>query len=560
MRLRQKLSTFILPLSIASLSVLPACNWVDSTGRQGNDTPTVSLNDGDVIAELEEEVVVLDAAASDSDGIVESYSWGSVSEQGPLQVCVNDLDLDIAGSSLAEVCEDPDNCEILFIEDENENGVFNVMLPKITAPIGLTYPLSVKDNDGGQTRLDIHFCIDSVNEKPVAGDDQYSVVEGSTLVVDGASAQGLLSNDSDDNDVRNQGLTVLGVANGDSPQYAGDFSLAADGSFTYSISPFTPFTVTQDSFSYEISDGSQVSQATVVLDLSVLDDPPSKIGIIPNQTAKIGIAFGPLDVSGKFFDPEGTALSHSATGLPAGISISNNGIISGTPNASNSTGAYTVTVSASDGQSQVSQDPFTLTLQANQPPQIVSQLADQVAIAGQSFSVNTASSFSDPENQAMTFSASGLPATLSISSTGVISGAPIAAEAGGYTVSVTASDGVGSTVMTFGLTVQGAAPPPNQPPVFSGPVPAQQATAGTPYSFNVAGYFSDPENGPLSFTATGLPNSGSLVISPAGVINGTPLLVDKTVTLFGNSPLTVTVTATDDEGDTANGSFSLTIN
>ena len=50
------------------------------------------------------------------------------------------------------------------------------------------------------------------------------------------------------------------------------------------------------------------------------------------------------------------------------------------------------------------------------------------------------------------------------------------------------------------------------------------------------------------------------MISSAGVINGTPLLVDKTVTLFGNSPLTVTVTATDDEGDTASGSFSLTIN
>ncbi len=535
---------------IFPLLLISACNWVDSTGRQGNKTPSLELQDGDIIARLEEESLSVNAAATDADGIVESYVWSEATEEGPLQVCVNHIDLDLAANSLSEVCEDSDNCEILFIEDESETGVFSVMLPKITAPVGLTHQLVVTDNDGGKTELNIHFCVDSVNEAPVVADDQYSVVEGTTLVVEDNSADSLLSNDSDDKDIRNRELTVLGLVSGKEPQHAEDFSLGANGGFTYSISPLTSFSVKQDSFSYEVSDGGNISQGTVVLDLSVQDDPPRPIGFIPDQSATIGIAFGPLNVSDKFFDPERAELSFSAVGLPTGIAISNSGIISGTADQTNSLGSYSVTVSASDGPNTVSQQPFTLTLKENGPPIIDSQLDDQLATEGVAFSVDTAGSFSDPEGSALTFSGSGLPNSLDINTNGRISGTPLNNEIGTYTVAVTASDGINETVMTFALRVQ-----PNQPPVFNGPIPRQTAPVNQLFSVDVSQYFSDPEGDPMTFTANGLPASGSLQISSDGVISGTPTVDDRSG-ILGD---TVEVTATDNHGNSATGSFTLSI-
>ena len=52
---------------------------------------------------------------------------------------------------------------------------------------------------------------------------------------------------------------------------------------------------------------------------------------IPDQVCTIGVAFGPLDVSGNFDDPDGDTLTFTQTGLPNGLVISSVGVISGTP-------------------------------------------------------------------------------------------------------------------------------------------------------------------------------------------------------------------------------------
>ncbi len=51
---------------------------------------------------------------------------------------------------------------------------------------------------------------------------------------------------------------------------------------------------------------------------------------IPDQTVQIGVSFS-LDVSGNFSDPDSDPLTFSQTGLPNGLSISFDGIISGVP-------------------------------------------------------------------------------------------------------------------------------------------------------------------------------------------------------------------------------------
>ncbi len=544
-----KSRVFLMGSFLLVIFLTQGCNWVDSTGRQGNLNPELTLKDGDIIATKEELMLSLNAAqgASDADGEIESYSWSGIVEEGALQICGNDIELDLAADKLKEVCEDTDNCQILFLENETEAGLFNVMLPKIIAPIGITHQLTVRDNDGGVTELDIHFCIESLNEAPLANDDQYTAVEGSTLVVDGQSESGLLSNDADDNDIRNKALTVIGLVSGSGPAHAQDFTLDPDGSFSYNISPLTPFSVKQDSFSYEVSDGPNTSQATAHIDLSVEDDPPTTIGGIQDQVATIGIGFGPLNISGNFFDPERVPLGFSATGLPEGISVSADGIISGVAVEENNIGEYDVTVLATDGPNSVTLA-FIMDLLENNPPEVETPLADQLATAGVQFVFNTGSSFFDPENVPLTFSAVGLPASMAISPSGIINGSPVIDDIGTHEISVIADDGISTAQSSFTLKVQ-----PNQPPVLDRPIPDQLVLAGNPISFNIAIYFSDPENDSLIFTADGLPDS--LSMSPAGVISGTSAEIDRT----GLAGSNITVTAADPSGNAVSGTFKLTI-
>ncbi len=72
-------------------------------------------------------------------------------------------------------------------------------------------------------------------------------------------------------------------------------------------------------------------------------------------------------------------------------------------------------------------------------------------------------------------------------------------------------------------------------------ISAPQVATGLAYSFDLASNFNDPEQGPLTFTATGLPTG--LTLSPAGQISGTTnaalgsYTITVTATEAGSSPL-----------------------
>jgi hypothetical protein len=103
----------------------------------------------------------------------------------------------------------------------------------------------------------------------------------------------------------------------------------------------------------------------------------------------------------------------------------------------------------------------------NRAPVVGTGLGDQTAQAGQGYTLFIpAGTFTDPDNDALQLSVSGLPAGLSYSSAlTAITGTP--AQAGSSTVQVTATDPGGlSTSTSFVLTVQPAATSPT-PGVFS---------------------------------------------------------------------------------------------
>jgi hypothetical protein len=143
------------------------------------------------------------------------------------------------------------------------------------------------------------------------------------------------------------------------------------------------------------------------------------------------------------------SLSYKASGLPTGLSISSStGVISGTASKA---GAYTVTLTGTDSTGPSGSATFTWT--------VGSAAANTVTVTNpgsQSGSVGTAvslqlSASDSASGQTLTYSATGLPAGLSIgSTTGLISGTPTAAASDDVTVTATDTTGAsGSASFTF---------------------------------------------------------------------------------------------------------------
>jgi hypothetical protein len=165
-----------------------------------------------------------------------------------------------------------------------------------------------------------------------------------------------------------------------------------------------------------------------------------------NQTSTQGTAIGTVQISGS--DSAGKSLTYSATGLPAGLSISSSGAITGTPTG---TGTSSVTVTASSGTATgTTSFSWTVNPQGGTETVTVNNPGNQTSTQGTAISTLQISG-SDSAGKSLTYSASGLPAGLSISSSGAITGTPTGT--GTSSVTVTASSGTASGSTTFSWTV-----------------------------------------------------------------------------------------------------------
>ncbi|HEX3782073.1 MAG TPA: putative Ig domain-containing protein [Pseudonocardiaceae bacterium] len=178
-----------------------------------------------------------------------------------------------------------------------------------------------------------------------------------------------------------------------------------------------------------------------------------------NQTSTAGTSASLQIQAG---DTAGGTLSYAASGLPAGLSINTGtGLTSGTPTTASSS---TVTVTATDSTGPSGTTSFTWTVNSATGNTVtVTSPGSQTSTVGTSASVQVTASDS-AAGQTLTYSASGLPAGLSINAgTGLISGTPTTA--GSSTVTVTATDTTNASgAATFSWTVD---------PTSSGCTPAQ---------------------------------------------------------------------------------------
>lgn len=199
-------------------------------------------------------------------------------------------------------------------------------------------------------------------------------------------------------------------------------------------------------------------------------------------------------------------IGYGASNLPAGLTISTNGGISGIPTAA---GIYTATLVASNAYGVTSQlANFAISDGVAPRLQLSPVSGIGFAFVGVPFSRVVAATGSSP----IVFGGADLPAGLTISEDGVISGMP-PPTTGTYYFTLTASNAYGSTSSTARLRVRaGVLPQITSPNSFRG-------TLTVPFAGAITAYGSIP----ISFTATALPPG--LTISEEGLISGVPTSV-----------------------------------
>lgn len=445
------------PLIVIIALLQTACGWVDSTGRQadgtGVDDDTLRLADGGTLA-LEEQVARL-AQVPASTSTRGQWAWSPADQDADPALCADATAFDpsITETRLTSACASISECEVRFEElDAGDSLSFHIQPPRLIAPAVIEYLGTAVDELGNRTRFTQTLCIQSINEAPTARDDRYRMIFGETRSIDADAPDSLLQNDSDDEDVRNQPLTV-DTTPVIAPRYAEFFSLSSDGGFRYRPSDDAPIDadgIARDSFTYLISDGLHSSTATAYIDIVEENNAPDRVTRVPDLDIALdelqGGAFE-FVVADYFSDPDGDPLTYSTDSTLPGdgaIRLSDDGRLTGTLDADD-VGRYRISIVASDGFA-TADDTFVLTVvtshRPNNPPE-----ADDIRnrLVSGSFEYDVSGFFEDPDGDALTFSATGLPDGVTISADGVISGDADDDNTGFWLIRVTADDGRGGT-------------------------------------------------------------------------------------------------------------------
>jgi hypothetical protein len=269
----------------------------------------------------------------------------------------------------------------------------------------------------------------------------------------------------------------------------------------------------------------------------IIHPPPAITTASPLPGGMTGVAYSQaLAVAG------GTApytWSLTSGSLPAGLAISADGAISGTPSAA---GEFNFTVRVTDAAGTSATKAFSLTISAATAPLVVDTVSLPAAMVGAAYSHTLSASGGAPP-YAWSVAAGSLPAGLALSATGVISGTPSSAGDFPFTVRVTDSRSASAT-KALTITVNASRPPPS----ITSPSPLPSGTVGASYSYALTASGGTP---PYTWTVVGGSLPPGLTLSSGGALGGTP-------TASGDFSFQVQVT--DSAAGVATKVFTLTIN
>ena len=207
-------------------------------------------------------------------------------------------------------------------------------------------------------------------------------------------------------------------------------------------------------------------------------------------------------------------------------------------------GFATITVTATDPEGLEGHSRFAITV-PNRPPVANGTIASVEIPVDASATIDVASYFSEPDGQTLSYSAASSDtdvATVVTNQQIII----VSAKAHGTaTITVTATDPGGlEATQAFAVTV------PNRGPETRGQIPATTIPAGTTITLDLSPYFTDPDDDPLTYTATN---------SDPGVVAVTAVHEAVIISSLARGTADLTVTVTDPGGLSATQSFTVTV-
>lgn len=456
---------------ILCITLISACGWVDSTGKQnssvgGNNTSnenTLGINDGEIITINEQSSISVQLNGGSAN--YRGWSW-QPTENADLAQCASEdgFIYDYAKTSLGDACTDPDYCNIQITETSH-NGVtgFELTVPQLRSSAALSYELSVTKPDGAFHTQAHTICAIAINEAPLANSDRYRVISDRSRFVAADDYNALLNNDYDDIDDRNAPL-YLYPETIDPPRYADFLELYGDGSFLYRYNneiELLPGEELFDSFTYQITDGVHISTASVSIAIVESNRAPRRDERIDDLYLELddnGEAYLYLDVYDYFSDRDGNSLQFFSTGgelFDSGkITLSEEGVLSGSVSVQE-IGEYRMTIIATDGLARAA-DTFEIEIYTAYDEDNSYPVADDISNreVQNYFEYDVSEFFYDADGDRLFYSATGLPPFVAISEDGVISGTSSYQNDGVWFIEVTALDNRGGYVTDgFNLTI-----------------------------------------------------------------------------------------------------------
>ncbi|WP_461538871.1 Ig-like domain-containing protein, partial [Spongorhabdus nitratireducens] len=238
------------------------------------------------------------------------------------------------------------------------------------------YSITVRASDGQGGHVDQTFSWTVNNPAPEAGNDTAEIIENSASI-DG----NVITNSDKDAAPDSDPLTVvevgagnsnIGTVGGATTGSYGQLTLNSDGSYSYQLDNSNadvqklsgPTETLTETFTYKVSDGNGgFDTATLTITIRGTNDAPIVETTLGNQSSTDGQSGVAVDISTGFSDyDQGDQLTFSAANLPPGLSINDQGLITGTldPSASQggTDGSYSVTITATDKQGLTVQQTF----------------------------------------------------------------------------------------------------------------------------------------------------------------------------------------------------------
>ncbi len=390
------------------------------------------------------------------------------------------------------------------------------------------------------------------NQPPTAGNDSYSVNEDTTLNV---AAPGVLNNDSDPDGDPITAVLATGPAHG-------TLTLNADGSFTYT--PAADYNG-PDSFTYKAQDsfGAQSAAATVSITVDPVNDAPvaNNNSYATNEDTLLSVAAP--GVLGNDNDVDGDALTAALVTGPANGSLTLNadGSFSYTPDADYN-GPDSFTYKANDGALDSNVATVSITVNAvndaptanNDGPYDLNEDTTLVVTNPGGVLGND----TDPEGDPLTavlVSGPSHAASFTLNANGTFTYEPVANYNGPDSFTYKANDGtLDSNVATATLNVQSV----NDAPEASGQ--SVSTDEDTPIAITLSA--SDVDGDALTFSIATTPANGALGAVGAVTCAANTCSADVTYTPSGNfnGPDSFTFTASDGSLASAPATVSITVN